>query len=80
MVKNQVQIPDELYAKIKRIAAEREMSMAEVVRRGLEYIADAYPTPTEGEWELPLLPEGCAREDVDDVDLKGARDEETLRP
>ena len=35
MVKTQVQIPEDLYAQAKRIAKEREISFAEVMRRGL---------------------------------------------
>ena len=34
MVKTQVQIPDALFREAKRLAAENEMSFAEVVRRG----------------------------------------------
>ena len=43
MVKTQVQIPDALYREAKRIAAENEMSFAEVVRRGLEEIIVHHP-------------------------------------
>ena len=43
MVKTQVQLPDELYKEAKRIAREREMSLAEVMRRGIEYMARVYP-------------------------------------
>jgi hypothetical protein len=43
MVKTQIQLPDELYAEAKRVAREREMSLAEVVRRGVEYITRVYP-------------------------------------
>ncbi|MBT4822344.1 MAG: ribbon-helix-helix protein, CopG family [Lentisphaerae bacterium] len=43
MVRTQIQLPDELYAEAKRIAREREMSLAEVVRRAIELIAHAYP-------------------------------------
>jgi hypothetical protein len=54
MVKTQVQIPDELYREAKRIAREREMSFAEVVRRGLEYIVRVYPPlPRQREWSPP---------------------------
>lgn len=35
MIKTQIQIPDHLYREAKRIAAEYEMSFAEVVRRDL---------------------------------------------
>jgi hypothetical protein len=43
MVKTQIQLPDELYQEAKRVAREREVSFAEVVRRGLEYITRVYP-------------------------------------
>jgi len=57
MVKTQVQIPDGLYSEAKRIAAEYEMSFAEVVRRGLERIIPAYPRrrQTDGEWQMPVV-------------------------
>lgn len=43
MIKTQVQIPDYLYKEAKRVAREREMSLAEVMRRGLEYMTQVYP-------------------------------------
>ncbi len=43
MIKTQVQLPDELYKEAKRIARERELSLAEVMRRGIEYMAHVYP-------------------------------------
>lgn len=43
MIKTQVQLPDELYKEAKRVAREREMSLAEVMRRGIEYMAHVYP-------------------------------------
>jgi predicted CopG family antitoxin len=57
MTKTQVQIPDELYREAKRVAREREMSFAEVVRRGLEYITRVYPPLPKRKkgqkWEMP---------------------------
>ncbi len=48
MKKIQVQLPDALYRDLKRIAKEREMSMAELLRRGGEYITQVYlPLPKE---------------------------------
>lgn len=44
MVRTQVQIPDELYAKAKRLAEQREISLAELARRGLEYMLSVYST------------------------------------
>ena len=67
MIKTQIQIPDSLYREAKRIAAECEMSFAEVVRRGLERMAEAYPSgrSAPSDWQVPaardmgepLLPE-----------------------
>jgi hypothetical protein len=53
MVKTQIQIPDPLYDEAKRVAKEREMSFAEVVRRGIEYIVERYPPNPDEEWSLP---------------------------
>jgi len=44
MIKTQVQIPDRLYREAKRVAAENEMSFAEVVRRGIEEVVQHYPS------------------------------------
>lgn len=52
MIKTQVQIPDALYREAKRVAAEYEMSLAEVVRRSLERTLPAYP-PRRPEWHPP---------------------------
>ena len=55
MIKTQVQIPDELYRRAKQVAAEKEWSFAEVVRRGLEYITHVNPPgrPAAAPWEAP---------------------------
>ena len=55
MVKTQVQIPDELFQRAKRVAAEKEWSFAEVVRRGLEYMTQVNPAArvSGSEWKLP---------------------------
>jgi hypothetical protein len=55
MVRTQIQLPDALYAQAKRLAEAQEVSLAELVRRGLEhmlrlYRADEAPAP---EWRLP---------------------------
>ena len=54
MIKTQVQLPDELYRAVKRLAAEREMSLAELMRRGLEQLLCQYPEPpAAAPWTLP---------------------------
>ena len=56
MIKTQIQLPDCLYREAKRVSEEREISLAEVFRRGVEYITRVYPplSATEGRaWHLP---------------------------
>jgi len=55
MVKTQVQIPDELFQRAKLLAAEKEWSFAEVVRRGLEQITQINPPNRKApsQWHLP---------------------------
>jgi hypothetical protein len=54
MIKTQVQLPDNLYQEAKRVAMEREMSLAEVMRRGIEYIVHVYPPLKSHEkWSPP---------------------------
>lgn len=50
-----MQLPDRLYAEAKRIAAEQEITLAEVVRRGLEHMVRSYPRGrgTPGTWKPP---------------------------
>lgn len=57
MIKTQVQIPDALFERAKRVAAAKEWSFAELVRRGLEQMTLRHPLTGEGgteeEWRLP---------------------------
>lgn len=55
MIKTQIQLPDRLYREAKRVAAENEMSFAEVVRRGLEQFVLHYPAGrlSAEQWEPP---------------------------
>ena len=67
MIKTQVQIPEELFQRAKEVAARKEWSFAEVVRRGLEYMTETNPPGRKpgNKWRLPppanlgrpLLPE-----------------------
>lgn len=55
MKRTQVQLPDSLHARAKRVAERHEISLAELVRRGLEHMLRLYPVdekPSEG-WSLP---------------------------
>lgn len=55
MIKAQVQIPDRLYRQAKPVAAENEMSFAEVVRRGIEELVQHFPSGRQSasEWRPP---------------------------
>ncbi len=55
MVRTQIQLPDALYAQAKRLAEREEMSLAELVRRGLEHMVRVYRAdePPDSEWHLP---------------------------
>lgn len=80
MIKTQVQIPDELYRKAKKIAREREWSLAEVMRRGLEYMTQSCPPASETPFILPILSAEVFAENSDETDLKAIlADDETLR-
>jgi hypothetical protein len=55
MVRTQIQLPDALYTQAKRLAERQELSLAELVRRGLEHMLRVYradETP-EAEWHVP---------------------------
>ena len=80
MIKTQVQLPDELYYKAKAIAEQREWSLAEVVRRGLEYMALTYPVRASAkQWVLPVLKSGDFRPNIDALDLKALAENDELR-
>jgi hypothetical protein len=85
MVKTQIQLPDHLHREAKRIAAQYEMSFAEVVRRGLERLLPAYPprAPSAGEWRLPLLDLGLLEDPFAAADWRAElhiRDSEVAEP
>jgi hypothetical protein len=63
MTRTQIQLPDALYERAKRAAAEREISLAELTRRGLEMLLDRLPTepPSLKEWKLPKFNGGGSK-------------------
>lgn len=64
MMRTQIQLPDALYTRARQVAERHEISLAELVRRGLEHMVRLYPLdekPPEG-WSLPeALPLGELR-------------------
>ena len=55
MTRTQIQLPDETYARAKKLCEAREISLAELARRGIEYILSVYsPEPDKNrEWHPP---------------------------
>ena len=56
MVRTQIQLPDQLYREVQRVARDQEWSIAEVIRRGAESVIRAYPTlkqQASSGWKLP---------------------------
>lgn len=74
MIKTQIQIPDHLYREAKRIAAEYEMSFADVVRRGLERVVSSFPAreTSGGTWAMPTLDLGLRSDPFADPDWRTA--------
>jgi len=60
MVRTQIQLPDRLYRQAKAFAADHELSLAEITRRGLELFLARYPQPPVplGQWRLPCVDGG----------------------
>lgn len=59
MIRTQIQLPDELYRRAKEVAKQREISLAEMTRRGLEIFLDRISqrvSPTA--WEPPQIDGG----------------------
>jgi len=56
MVRTQIQLPDELHARLKAEAQRREMSLAEVIRRASEdYLSVPRPKAADPNWKFPTL-------------------------
>ena len=79
MVRTQVQLPDALYERAKRFAEAREISLAEIARRGIETFLDFYPSAEKGRtsWALPRVNVGLKVSPERLRDLSA--DDETLR-
>jgi hypothetical protein len=63
MVRTQIQLPDAVYARARRVAKAKEISLAELARRGLETILDQYPSPEliGADWTPPRVRSGGVR-------------------
>ena len=80
MTRTQIQLPDELYQRAKAFAAQRELSLAEITRRGLEMFLDRHPGggSDPGAWRLPRVDGGGIRVPLESLH-EIAADEESGR-
>jgi hypothetical protein len=56
MTKTQIQVPEELFAEIKKFSARREWSLAETFRRGAELLLETHAAdaaPASQQWQPP---------------------------
>ena len=55
MIRTQIQLPDDVFAKARKLCEAREISLAELARRGIEYILSVYSQEPGGgeEWQPP---------------------------
>jgi len=57
MIKTQIQLPDELYRRVKAFAEQREWSLAETFRRAVEQMFERYPSTSQrpDAWKVPKI-------------------------
>ncbi len=57
MLRTQIQLPEPLYDRLKQVAHERDWSMAELIRRGMEAYVQTCPEASPGQkaWTMPVL-------------------------
>lgn len=55
MTRTQIQLSDDVYARARQVCRSREISLAELARRGIEYILSVYAAQpgARGEWQPP---------------------------
>ena len=71
MTRTQIQLPDDVFARAKKVCAAREISLAELARRGIEYILSVYSQDLVGkdEWQPPK-PRRLGWRGLSDTELK----------
>ena len=71
MIRTQIQLPDDVYARERKVCEAREISFAELSRRGLEYMPSVNaPEPhAKGEWQPPK-PRNLGWKGLSDAEIK----------
>ena len=57
MTRTQIQLPEPLFGRLRKIAKSRDISVAELIRRGMEIYAMSCPEtePSAKPWSMPVL-------------------------
>lgn len=78
MTRTQIQLPDDLYQRAKAFAAERELSLAEITRRGIELFLDRFPPlgAPQAPWQLPKIQSGGIKVPLESLHDIAAMEEE----
>ena len=71
MTRTQIQLPDDVYDRARKVCKRREISLAELARRGLEYILSVYATQpgSAGDWQPPK-PRRLGWKGLSDAEIK----------
>lgn len=82
MTRTQIQLPDALYRRAKAFAAQREISLAEMTRRGLELFLDRFPESgaTQPDWKLPSIRSGGVKVPLEKLKDFAQGDQESRNP
>ena len=69
MTRTQILLPDDLHRRAKRFADDREISLAEIARRGIELFLDRHPTSpaSRADWTLPKFDAGGIKVPIDQL-------------
>ena len=81
MIRTQIQLPDHVFERARRVAKAKEISLAELARRGIETILDQYPAPEviAQPWTAPSVRSGGVKVALDRLKQYGEA-EATRRP
>ncbi len=71
MTRTQIQLPDPLLKRLKAIAKQKDLSLAEIVRRQMEKFVDTFPEnlETRADWKYPVLARGLGTQLQDPADV-----------
>ena len=70
MTRKQIQLPDDLYQEAKRLCDEREMSLAELARRGIEHMVTVLNRGKKDTPWLPPTPQSLGWSELSEEELK----------